>query len=146
MSVNRARSVVEPVLRNEKKAAQIKQKIGKVTTVEAAATAFGQQVQVADSLRFNGRSNSSLGFEGRVLGATFNPANKGKVVPEPLEGQAGVYVIRVDNVTATPLEVAGIEEQRKMLEMQAKQMMAYRSPTMALRKAAKIKDNRAKFY
>ena len=146
MSVNRARSVVEPVLRNEKKAAQIKQKIGKVTTLEAAATAFGQQVQVADSLRFNGRSNSSLGFEGCVLGATFNPANKGKVVPEPLEGQAGVYVIRVDNVTATPLEVAGIEEQRKMLEMQAKQMMAYRSPTMALRKAAKIKDNRAKFY
>lgn len=146
MSVNRARSVVEPVLRNEKKAAQIKQKLGKVSTLEAAATTLGQQVQVADSLRFNGRSNAALGFEGRVLGATFNPANKGKVVPEPLEGQAGVYVIRVDNVSATPVEVAGIAEQRKMMEMQARQMMAYRSPTLALRKAAKIKDNRADFY
>lgn len=146
MSVSKARSIVEPILRNQKKAAQIKQKIGKVTTLEAAATTLGQQVQIADSLRFSGRSNAALGFEGRVLGATFNPANKGKVVPEPLEGQAGVYVVRVDNVGSTPVEAAGIEEQRKMMEMQARQMMAYRSPTLALRKAAKIKDNRAKFY
>lgn len=146
MSISKARSTIEPVLRNKKKAGQIKQKIGKISTLEAAATTLGQQVQVADSLRFNGRSNASLGFEGRILGAAFNPLNKSKVVPEPLEGQAGVYVIRVDNISATPVELAGIEEQRKMMEMQAKQMMAYRSPTLALRKAAKIKDNRAKFY
>ena len=146
MSVSKARSIVEPILRNQKKAAQIKQKLGKISSLETAATTLGQPVQTADSLRFSGRSNAALGFEGRVLGATFNPANKGKTVPEPLEGQAGVYVVRVESVGATPVEAAGIEEQRKMMEMQARQMMAYRSPTLALRKAAKIKDNRAKFY
>jgi peptidyl-prolyl cis-trans isomerase D len=101
---------------------------------------------VADSLRFNGRSNPVLGYEAKVIGAVFHPDNKGKVVPESLEGQAGVYVLRVDNVGTTPVDVASIDEQRKMLQMQARQAMQYRSPLIALRKTAKIKDNRAKFY
>ncbi|HZF64157.1 MAG TPA: peptidylprolyl isomerase, partial [Chitinophagaceae bacterium] len=146
MSVNQARAAVEPILRNRKKAAQITKKIGKITTLEAAATAAGQPVQTADSLRFNGRSNPVLGFESKVIGASFNPANKGKVVPEALSGQAGVYLVRVDAIGTTPVEVAGIEAQRNMLTMQARQMMAYRSPVIALRKAAKIKDNRAAFF
>ena len=54
--------------------------------------------------------------------------------------------MRVDNVGTTPVDVAGIEEQRKILQMQARQAMQYRSPLLALRKAATIKDNRAKFY
>jgi peptidyl-prolyl cis-trans isomerase D len=87
-----------------------------------------------------------LGYEGKVLGAIFNPNNKGKVVPEALEGQAGVYVVRVDNVTTTSVDVANITEQRKMLQMQARQAMQYRSPLLALRKAATVKDNRAEFY
>jgi len=63
-----------------------------------------------------------------------------------LEGQAGVYVIRVDDVSTTPVQVAGFDDQRKMLQMQARQTMQYRSPLLALRKAADIKDDRAKFY
>lgn len=146
LSIGKARSVVEPVLRNQKKAAQIKQKLGKITTLEAAASATGQAIQTADSLRFNGRSNPVLGYEVKVIGAVFNPANKGKLVPEALEGQAGVYVIRVDNIDTTPVDVAGIEDQRRMLQMQARQTMQYRSPLLALRKAADIEDNRAEFY
>jgi len=145
-SVSKARSVVEPILRNKKKAAQIKQKIGKVSTLEATATAVNQPVQTADSLRFNGGQNTPLAYEAKVIGATFNPANKGKVVPEALEGQAGVYVLRVDNTGTTPVEAANIEDQRRMMEMQARQTMMYRQPTEALRKEADIKDNRAKFY
>jgi hypothetical protein len=45
---------------------------------------------------------------------------------------------------ATPIENANIEQQREMLRMQAQQSM--RSPIDALKKAAKIKDERAKFY
>ncbi|MEI6947555.1 peptidylprolyl isomerase [Paraflavisolibacter sp. H34] len=145
-SVGKARPIVEPVLRNQKKAAELKKKIGNITTLEAAAAALGQPVQVADSLRFNGNRNPVLGYEARVLGAAFNQANKGKVVPEALEGQGGVYVVRVDNLSTTPVETAAIEQQRMALEMQARQTMAYRSPSQALRKAAKIKDNRSRFY
>ncbi len=144
--VAKARTTVEPILRNQKKAAQIKQKIGKVTTLEAASTALGQPVQTADSLRFSGERNPALGYESKVLGAAFNPTNQGKVVPEALEGQAGVYVLRVESIGSTPVIAGSTEEQRQALQMQARQTMQYRPPTEVLKKNAKIKDNRATFY
>jgi len=147
MNISKARTLVEPLLRNKKKAVIILKNLGSISTLEGAASKLGQPVQTADSLRFaNNRTNPVLGYESKVIGAAFNSGNKGKVVPEALEGQAGVYIIRVENISTTPVDVAGIEEQRRMMEMQAKQAMAYRSPILALRKAASIKDNRAKFY
>jgi peptidyl-prolyl cis-trans isomerase D len=145
MSVNKAREVVEPVLRNQKKAAIIKQKLGTLSTLEAASAAAGQPIQVADSLRFNG-ANAVFGYEGKVIGAIFNPANKGKVVSEAIEGQSGVYVLRVDAINTTPIQTAGLEQQRDMLKQQARQGLMYRNPIQALQEAADITDNRAKFY
>lgn len=145
-SVNKARSSVEPILRNRKKAEQIKQKLGKITNLEAAAAAFGQQVQSADSLRFNGERNPALGYELKVIGASFNTANQGKVVPEALAGQAGVYVLRVESIGSTPVQVGNLEDQRRTLQLQARQAVQYRPPTEALKKTADIKDNRAKFF
>ncbi|HEV7781981.1 MAG TPA: peptidylprolyl isomerase [Chitinophagaceae bacterium] len=146
MSAAAARPNVEPLLRNKKKAAILKQKIGKVTTLEAAATALGgKPVEVVDSIRMN--STSTLGYEPRISGATFNPGNKGKVVTEPLEGVYGVYVIRVENVSATPTTNGDIAEQRKVLYQQTKQYInnpqAPAYPINALKKAATIKDKRA---
>jgi peptidyl-prolyl cis-trans isomerase D len=103
---------------------------------------FNQQVQPADSIRFSG--GSALGYETKVLGALFNPANKGKVCPEGIVGQAGVYAIRVDAIFTGPVDNADIDNQRKMLEMQARQQ--FRSPVEVLQKKAEIKDYRAKFY
>lgn len=146
-SASAARIRVEPVLMNKKKAEIITKKLGSITTLESAATAAGQPVQTADSLRLNNGQNPSLGFEMKVIGAAFNPANKGKVVQQAIPGQSGVYVIRVDNVSATQVEVANIEEQSKNMEMQMRQQLMYRNnPTDVLKKAAKIKDNRSKFY
>lgn len=144
-SVNRARSTVEPILRNQKKAAQIKQRLGNVSTLETASSTLGQPIQTADSLRFVG-PNSTLGFESKVIGAVFNPANKGKVVSEAIEGQSGVFVVRVNNTGTAPVGNANVEEQRRMMVMQARQALMYRSPVEALKEEAKIKDNRAKFY
>jgi peptidyl-prolyl cis-trans isomerase D len=86
-----------------------------------------------------------LGFEPKVIGAAFNPANKGKVVPEPIPGTQGVYVIQVNSTTTVPVDT-NLELQAKTMEMQQRQAMMYNSPIQALRKTAKIKDNRAKFY
>ena len=142
-----ARFRVEPILVNQKKAEVIKKKIGTISTLEAASTATGQAIQTADSLRLSNTQNPALGFEMKVIGAAFNPANKGKVVPEAIEGQSGVYVIRVDNLSATPVQSADIEEQRRSLEMQMRQQMMYRNnPADVLKKAADIEDKRAKFY
>ncbi|HVW99640.1 MAG TPA: hypothetical protein VHA52_04240, partial [Candidatus Babeliaceae bacterium] len=81
-----------------------------------------------------------------------NPANRGKVVTQPIVGLNGVYAIRVDNQTTTPIENANIEDQRKQMEMQQqnqmRQQMQYgMNPVLdPLKKNATIKDYRAKFY
>ena len=86
------------------------------------------------------------------MGAVFNPANKGKVVPDPIAGNAGVYVIRVESVSTTPVETADIESQRSNYEMQMKQSLMNQfqrgiNPIVeTLKRGAKIEDNRAEFY
>jgi peptidyl-prolyl cis-trans isomerase D len=144
-SISRVRSYVEPILRNKKKAEQIKKNIGKFSTLEEVSTKMKQPVQVADSIRISG-STTPIGYEARVVGATFNPANKGKVVPEALEGQSGVYVIRVNNVSSTPVEAANIEQQRQQQEMQLRQQATYQTPVSILRQTTDVKDYRAKFF
>jgi peptidyl-prolyl cis-trans isomerase D len=141
-SASKARLTVEPMLLKKKKAEQILQKIGKVTTLEEVAAKTSQQVQVVDSLRITGGRN--FGYEPRVIGASFNAANKGKVIPEGIEGSEGVFAVKVDEVTATSVENANIEQQRKQLAQSLLQRQGY--PTQILQKAAKIKDNRAKFF
>jgi peptidyl-prolyl cis-trans isomerase D len=68
------------------------------------------------------------------------------VVPQLIEGASGVYVVRVDNVTATSVADANVAEQRKSKYQQGKQKAAYQSPIEVLRKAATIKDQRIKFF
>ncbi|GAB4093355.1 SurA N-terminal domain-containing protein [Flaviaesturariibacter terrae] len=143
-SVAQARGALEPVLRNKKKAELIKKNIGAVSTLEAVASKVNVPVATADSVHFNG-NNNVLGFEYKVIGASFNPANRGKVAG-PIEGQAAVYVIRVDNVSATATAAAGLDQQRALLMQSARQRASQANPIEALKKAASIKDYRAKFF
>jgi peptidyl-prolyl cis-trans isomerase D len=144
MSPAVARLTVEPILKNKKKAEIIKKKIGKPTTLEAAAAIIQTGVTTIDSLRFNG---GQLGFEPRVTGAAFNPSYKGKLIPEPLEGVSGVYVLRIDDLSSTSITTGSVAEQQKQLRDKAKQMAAfYNQPIQVLRKSARIKDNRTTFY
>ena len=151
-SVAAARLAVEPLLRKQKIAVILKQKVGKVTTLEAAAAAWGNKpIEVADSLRISGggTAGATLGYEPRVSGAAFNPANKGKVVPEVLEGVNGVYVVRVETVSATPSTEGSVADQRKNAYQQVKSSINPQSPSYpvnALKKGATIKDYRAENF
>ena len=146
-SVSTARAVVDQILRKEKKAEQIIKKIGKITTLEAVASLLGKQIEVADSVRMTESRSPALGNEPRVSGAAFNPDNKGKVVPEAIEGINAVYVIRVDSVSATAVGDANVAEQRKSRYQQTKQMAQYNNTVLvALRNNAKITDKRADRY
>lgn len=145
MTPAKARMMVEPLLSHEKKAEIIANKIGKITTLEAVAGKLQKPIEVADSLRFNGQASPMLGFEPKVLGASFNKANLNKVVTEPIPGSQGVYVIKVDNQMATPVAAGNIDEERNMRYQQMKQQARFQS-LQALREAATIKDNRHKFY
>ncbi len=151
-SVTKARPQIEPLLRNKKKAEVLKQKVGTVTTLEAASTALNNApIETVDSVRMSSKSGATaLSFEPRVTGAAFNPANKGKVCPEVLEGNSGVYVIRVDEVSTTPVTDANIADKRKILSEQGKQMISNPQspsyPVNALKKAATITDKRSARY
>jgi peptidyl-prolyl cis-trans isomerase D len=141
----KARSTVEPILRNRKKAEQIQKQLGTITTLEAASTTSGQPVQRADSVRFVG-ANQNFGFESKVIGAIFNPDNSGKVVKEAIAGQSGVFVLQPGTISATTVANADVAQQREMMQAQARQMSMYRSPVEALKNNADIKDNRSRFY
>ena len=144
-SAAKARPLVEPLLRNHKKAEQIQKKLGTITSLEdAAAKLGGAAIETADSVRMSGTQSSLVASEPKVIGAAFNPANKGKVVNQAIEGTSGVYVVRVNNVSATAIADANVAEQRKSRYQQAKMRGGY--PQQVLMEAAEIKDNRSKIY
>lgn len=146
------RGVIEPILRNKKKGEIIVKNIGQVTNLQALATKMNQPLSSVDSVRLTGGPMAgALSIEPKVLGAIFNPANKGKV-SAPIVGNMGVYVLQVENTYTTPVETANVEEQRKQMETQVRSQMMQQfqygtNPILdPLKKAAKIKDNRADFY
>jgi peptidyl-prolyl cis-trans isomerase D len=143
MSAAKARPAVEVLIRNQKKAEQIKSKLGKPATLEAAAGSAGVPIQRADSVGFAAGFIPNVGQELKVIGAAFNKAWQGKVT-EPISGTGGVFVIRTESVFARPNPNADIEQQRVTSIMQQRSMNSYRVME-GLRKSAKIKDNRAKF-
>ena len=135
-----ARAIVEPILRNRKKAAEISKKIGSAATLEAIATAQGSRVFTADTIRFIDPFVPNLGNEPKVIGAAFNKSNQTKI-SAPIEGQNGVYVIKVNQVGALPAANADLTMQKKSQEAQLKQFAGY-STLESLKKSAKIKDTR----
>ena len=146
-SVAKARSRVEPLLRNKKKAELFKQKVGTITTLEAAAATLKKTIETIDSIRMNPDQKISItGHDSKVIGAAFNPANKGKVVPETIAGTYGLYVMKVDSVSATPVDNANIPMQQKTMYQNMLQTTKYSDPLGPLKKAATIKDYRSKFY
>jgi peptidyl-prolyl cis-trans isomerase D len=77
------------------------------------------------------------------VGAAFNAANKGKI-SAPIAGNSGVFVIRVNNVSAQPNAGANVQAQQEQLFQQARNQAGFRSME-GLRKSAKVDDKRGKF-
>ena len=65
------RNYIEPILKNKKKANEIKKRIGKVTTLDAVAASMKQTVQSADSLRFSGSGTQPGIFRTQSAGSRF---------------------------------------------------------------------------
>ena len=143
MSPAKARPIVEVILRNKKKAAQIIQKLGKPASLEAAASAANQTVQRSDSLSFVNPFIPNAGQEAKVIGAAFNKAWQGKVTP-PIAGNGGVFVLRPESVFAKANPNADVEQQRSMMMLQQRSAISYRAIDV-MKKSANIKDNRGKF-
>lgn len=144
MSVEKARPLVEYKIRNIKKAENITKKIGNASTLEAVAQATGQQVMRADSVVFNSSFIPNVGNELKVLGASFNKDYQTKISP-PIKGEIGVFVIKVENISAVPNPNFDVKAQQAAMRQQMGTMIGYRAVEI-LKKSANIKDNRIKFF
>jgi peptidyl-prolyl cis-trans isomerase D len=144
MSVEKARPLVEYKVRNEKKAENIVKKIGNASTLDAVAQATGQQVNRADSITFSSTFIPNVGNEMRVLGASFNKEYQTKI-SGPIKGEIGVFVIKIDNITAVPNPNFDAKAQQQAMQQQMGAMIGYRAMEI-MKKAADIKDNRIKFF
>jgi len=145
MSVAKARPTAEPLIISEKKAQQIiNTKLKGGNNLEQIAQAAGVTVMHADSVSFAQPFIPNIGNEPKIVGVAFNKSIQGKV-SEPIAGSTGVFVIQGGNISALPNTNMNVEDLRRQLENQQKQMGGYRSME-ALKKAADIKDNRFDFY
>lgn len=142
-----ARPGCEAVIRNQKKAAIILQKIGKNPTMESAAAAYNKTILQAgadSSLTYSSQFVNSIGVEPKIIGAAFRKDALNKVTG-PIEGTSAVYMLRVDAYGTKPADTPE----------QAEQQATNRKNSMrgvingwyeSLRKLADISDNRAKYF
>ena len=140
-SVETAKPQVEGIIRDQKKAEKIKTSL-KGNTLDAIAAAAKTVVQKADSLTFANALIAGIGNEPKLIGAAFNKSLINKV-SQPIAGNAGVFVLSVGASSAKPA-------QQDLLTFREEQLGRLRSivfrGSTALKKSAKIVDNRAKLF
>lgn len=135
-----ARVLVEPILRNKKKAELIAKKIGSEKDFAKIASQNAGITANVDTVRFNDPYLPGLGSETKVIGAAFNKKNL-STISEVIEGQNGAYFIKVNQVGALPSATVDFNGQKKAIEQQMKQFAVY-STMESLKKSTKIIDKR----
>jgi len=98
-SVEKVRATIEPIVRNEKKAALIKGKI-KGTTLEEIAQANNETVKSVTAISLSSPLISGLGQEPKVVGQAL-ALESGKV-SGAIEGNAGIYFVKTQAVVKAP--------------------------------------------
>jgi peptidyl-prolyl cis-trans isomerase D len=146
MSAQKARPMVEFIIRNEKKAAQIIGKIGSANTLEAISKAVNQPVSQSDSVLFSSPYIPNVGQELKLVGASFNKKYQTKA-SEPIPGNGGVFVLKINNISAVANpDFDAAQQQASLQQMQERSISNPQALLEILKKTVKIKDNRAKFF
>lgn len=132
---------VLPIIRNQKKAAKIKTSISG-GTLDAIAQSQSQTVKTAGAINMANPTIAGAGNEPKVVGAAFG-LKEGEI-SEAIEGERGVYVVKVTKVTEAPVlenygSYAAQQTQKARTGVNTKVIEA-------LKAAADIEDNRATFY
>jgi peptidyl-prolyl cis-trans isomerase D len=140
-SVDAAKPQVEGIIRDQKKAEKIKPTL-KGNSLDAIAASAKALVQKADSLSFTYSMIPGLGNEPKLIGAAFNKSLVNKV-SAPIAGNAGVYVLSVNNVSAKQAQQALNFFKEETLNRTRSSL--FRS-NASLKKAAKIEDNRSRIF
>jgi len=145
LSLNEVRPRVEAEVRKIKKADQIISKLKNPATIEAAAEATSQPIQKTEGVTFTMPSIASIGYEPRIAGAAFNKNWGVGKVSAAIEGNTGVFVIKVDEYVGSEQPKPEYENQRKIYE-QSLSNFWMNQLSEVFRKKADVEDNRAKFF
>lgn len=143
-----ARPQVESTIINMKKAEEIKKKLNNPTSLEAAAKDYSLQVLNTGSdstLTFDAQIINGVGNEPKVAGAAFDKTYLSKVSP-PIAGNTGVFVIKVNGISAKPAPAAEMLNQQKASAESRNVQTALGQSFNSLKKMANIKDSRSKFF
>ena len=141
MSTEKASITALPAIRKEKKAELIKARISGATLEDIAASE-SQTVQTALAVTMKTPTVSGAGNEPKVVGTAFGLGEG--TVSKPIQGNTGVFVIQATKITLG----AGLPNYQAAANRigTAKATTVNTALLEALKKAAKIEDNRATFY
>src|SRR6185312_6883236 len=126
---------------NRKKAELITKNLGNPATLDAAAAASKQPLMHADSVSFTTSEIPRGGREPKVVGASFDKGLNGKAISPAIAGNAGVYFIRVEKLSAQSNPNADINQQKFTMEQQQRQI-AQNLVLQQIRRFATVKDYR----
>lgn len=139
LSLDEARTAVEPILKNKKKAELIRKKMTG-SSLAAIAQASGAAVQTATDLTLENSMIPNAGPEPKVVGTAI-ATGVGKI-SKPIEGNSGVYVVSPKAVAKAP----AVKDHVDFVNKLKGQTGGYTSRVIpALKSDAKIVDNRARF-
>lgn len=137
LALDVARESVGSILRNEKKALKIREKMTGAT-LEEVAKATGGSVILASNVTLSSSVIPNIGRESKVVGKAFSLASG--ETSGLIDGQTGVYMVRNKKITTEP-EVNNYKtqtEQEFKQQQNAAQMRVYQ----VLKDQADIEDNR----
>lgn len=137
------RSTLESKVRVSKKAELIKAKLTATPTLETAAAAYpGGVVATAgadSSIVFTSNSIMAVGQEPKLVGAAFNKAYQAKV-SEPIEGNGGVYVVKVTGYGTRNVDIPQVDKVKTMAQQLGNGWFE------AVKKLAKVEDERSAHF
>jgi peptidyl-prolyl cis-trans isomerase D len=136
---------VTPLVKNELKAAQIMEKLkGKTEDLETLSQLFGRDAIVNSSsdLKFNSNSMVSVGLDPVAVGKAFSLESGKRTAP--FKGENGILIIESKSKTIAPA-VADYTTYKTQLS-QAANNRSSSTISDALKEAAKVEDQRYKFY
>ncbi|MEC3908223.1 SurA N-terminal domain-containing protein [Tamlana sp. 2201CG12-4] len=139
MSVEDATAKVLPLVRKEKKAQTIKDRVS-VSTLEDLAAAESTTVRTANGIDMKNPTISGAGREPLVVGTAFG-LSEGET-SGLIEGDRGVYMIQVTKVTPA-VELDNYQAAANRVEQQKSNVVNTKLYN-ALKEAADIEDNRVK--
>jgi peptidyl-prolyl cis-trans isomerase D len=147
MPFERAKGMVEPLVKREKKAEILSQRINDAAKtnndIVAIASTLGAKVDTLNFVTFNSVNLPNFGREPKVIGEIF--ALGENVVSGPVAGENAVYVVKVIDFTDNQPDAETLKSIRNVM-VNSFRSRASREVIRAIEDNAKIEDNRILYF